>query len=835
MLGRFSFRVASFPFLTGHETWAYPCGNLDSMWHVRGLTRRPAFTLMAITVLAVGIGVNAVMFSITSSVLLHPVPWKQPDRLVLIQEAQRDSGDVLNPSTANYADLRDRNDVFDRMAASRFVYFNLSDSGAEPERVQDLRVTGEFFRLIGVEPVLGRLFLPAEEQPGGDHVVLLANGFWRRRYASDPAIVGRTIVLEGESCEVVGVLPQFPMFQVLSRELDIYTPLTLPPAKLSREDHSISIYARLRPGVSVKRAQSEIDAISLQLAAEQPTTNTGLSFQVTALADAFTKNRRPEIEFLMSAAGLVLLIACANIASLTLASTVSRQPELAVRVALGAGRLRIVRQLMSESLAITLTAAAAGLLVAGATLPLLNRSVSHTMLGRMTDFRIDAMVLAFTAGISIGGCLLFGLGPAIVSSRLQPHYLLLGAASRGVSGRSRMVRLLIACEMALATTVLTGAAVIASSTARLLAMDRGIDPRRVLIAQLWLPSSHYPGAAAERQFVDRLLDHVRSIPGVERASVVNYPPLGLLGTMVGVDIEGRPAQLRTPAVARFRIVDPEFFGTLRVPLVAGRPFTSNDDDPARGVAIVSESFAHQFFAGEDPIGRFVRPRFPGGDAFWYPDATNQPLRIVGIARNLREDGIDVGPASQFYLPYAQNPSRILHLLVRTQGAPLRWAPQVRSAVLDLDHEEPLFQIGAYRDILRQTFSRQIALGDLLSLAAALALILAVSAIYSLLAWAISRQGREIGIRKAVGAAPWQVVWFVARQVLGPALAGIVAGFGGALALHAALTKLVEGTDRLDYAALAMVSAALILAVLMAAAVPLRRALRIDPVTSLRFQ
>ena len=803
---------------------------------IRTLAANPAFTLTSIAVLAIGIGANSTMFSVVSTVLLHPVAWEDPGRLVMVQEVQRDSGDVMSASTANFVDLRDHNDVFERMAPSRFVYYNLSDTRAEPERVQGLRVTSDFFRLIGVKPAMGRLFAPAEEQPGGDRVVLLANGFWRRRYGSDPRIAGKTIVLEGEPHTVVGVLPEFPIFHVLNRALDLYTPLTLSAAALSREDHSITVYARLRPGVSLEMAQSEAESISRRLAGEYPKTNTGVSIKVTALLDAFTRSRRAELGFLMSAAAFVLLIACANIASLTLAWTLSRRRELAVRMALGARRLRIVRELMGESLLVSAAGAVLGLLLAAWATALLNRSLSYSLMGRIRDFQIGGEVLAFAAGSALFGCLLFGLGPAVLSSKFEVNCLLAGAGSKGASGRHGASRILIACEIALATMLLTGAAVVVRSTMRLVTMDRGIDSSRVLVGQLWLPPARYPTATAERQFVDRLLDRVRAVPGVERASAVNYPPLGLLGTVTPFDIEGRPSQIPGAAmITRFRVIEPEFFRALRLPVIAGRSFARDDADASGGVAIVSETFARRFFPGEDAIGKFVRPRFPGGDAFWYPAATSQPLRIVGIARDLREDGIDVGPLPQVYLPYAQNPSRILHLLVRTQGPPLHWAAGLRSAVLEIDRDEPLFEVRTYDDILQQTFSRQRAFGGILAAAAWLALILAVSGVYALLAWAVSRQDREIGIRKAIGAAPGDVAWFVAWQALGPAAVGLAAGFAGALALHGTLTKLVVGIDRMDYTAFAWSAAALLLAALSAGVVPLRRALRIDPAASLRME
>ena len=353
---------------------------------------------------------------------------------------------------------------------------------------------------------------------------------------------------------------------------------------------------------------------------------------------------------------------------------------------------------------------------------------------------------------------------------------------------------------------------------------------------MWMPPSRYAGAAAERQFVDRMLQRVRALPGIEGASVVNYPPLGIIGTVVNFELDERAAPAPSEeTITRFRTVDPDFFGTLRIPLVSGRPFSNGDADESKGVAIVSEAFARRFFPGEDPIGKRVRPRFPGGDAFWYPYSANLPLRIVGIARDLREDGIDVGIMPQMYLPFAQNPSRILHLLVRTHGAPLASVPAVRGAIGEVDRDEPIFDIKAYDEITRETFSSQSAFGAVLGTAAGLAMILAATGIYALLAWSVSRRTREIGIRMAIGASPSDVAWFTLRETLGPALAGAVVGIAGSLALYGILTRLVAGVQGLDVAAFASAPALLILIAMAASIIPLRRAIRVDPLTTLRFE
>ncbi len=803
---------------------------------VGSLAANPGFTLTVVAILALGIGANSTMFSVVNAALLRPIPWENPARLVaLVEVNHKQGGYESSPSTANYKDWREQSRIFERMAAFRAVHFNLADAHAEPERVPGMRVSADFFPLIGVKPALGRDFLPEDEQPGRDHVALLTRGLWQRRYGADPAIVGRAITVEGEPYTVIGVLPEFAMFRILNHTVDIYAPLALPSAALSREDHSISVYARLRPGVPVARAQSEMGTIARRLAAAYPQTNTDWTAKVMPLTEYFARRRRAMLEFLLAAAGFVLLIACANIASLTLARSVSCQKDLAIRMALGAGRMRIVRRLLAESLILALAGGMLGALLAAGSAAFLDRHVGTFELNRMSGFRIDATVFGLTVAISLAASVLFGVGPAIRASKFDVSGLRARASGRGSTGRRDAGNLLIAGEVALATMLLIGAAVAARSTLRLLRMDRGLDPHNVLTAQLWMPASRYETGEAERHFIDRVLERVRALPGLAGVSVANYPPLGILGTAVDFEIEGRPAPAPGERMtARFRIVDPDFFRTMRVPLVEGRAFETGDADEARGVAIVSEAFVRRFFPNEDALGKRIRPHFPGGDAFWYPRSANLPLRIVGIARDVLDSDIDARGTPQLYLPYAQNPSRITHLLVRTEGAPRDWVAAVRGAVLSIDPDEPVFDVKTLEEVTAQTFSPQATFGAMLTAAAGLPMLLAATGIYALLAWSVSRRTREIGIRMAIGAAPADVARMVLRQALQPAIAGIVAGAGGALALQAVLRARIQGGEGFDALAFGLPAAILALVSVAAGIVPAFRAVRVDPVAALRM-
>jgi putative ABC transport system permease protein len=382
--------------------------------------------------------------------------------------------------------------------------------------------------------------------------------------------------------------------------------------------------------------------------------------------------------------------------------------------------------------------------------------------------------------------------------------------------------------------LLIGAVVATRSTLRLLRMDRGLDPHNLLTAQLWMPASRYATGAAERHFVDEALERLRALPGVVGASVANYPPLGMIGTVVDFEIVGRPARADQPLIARFRIIDPEFFRTMRLPLVKGRAFETGDADEAHGVVIVSEAFARRFLPGEGALGKSLRPHFPGGDAYWYPRSANLPLRIVGIARDIHDSEM-AGDIPQMYLPYAQNPSRIMHLLVRTRGAPLNWATAVRGAIVAIDRDEPVFDVKTLEEVTAETFSAQSTFGALLSAAAGLALLLAATGIYALLAWSVSRRTREIGIRMAVGAAPGDVARMVLRQALQPAMTGVLFGAGGALALHAILRAQIEGVGRFDPIAFVLPAAILALVSMAASIAPAVRAVRVDPIAALRME
>ena len=648
--------------------------------------------------------------------------------------------------------------------------------------------------------------------------------------------MGRAITVEGESSIVIGVLPDFPMFHILNHPVDIYTPLALPSTSVSRADHSLGVYARLRAGTPVARAQSEMAGIASRLAAAYPETNTDWTVKVMPLAEYFSGSSSIMVEFLLAAAGFVLLIACANIASLTLARSTTRRKDLAIRMALGAGRLRIVRRLLAESLILALAGGALGALLAVGGSTLLDKTISTMELRRIGSFHIDLGVLGFTMAISLAASVLFGIGPAIRSSKFDPNSVLAQTSGRGSTGKRDAGTLLIVSEVALATMLLIGAAVATRSTLRLLRMDRGIDPHNVLTAQLWMPASRYPNSEAERHLLDEVLARLRALPGVVGASVANYPPLGIIGTVVTFQIQGRPAPAPGEATtARFRIIDTEFFNTMRVPLLKGRTFEMGDADEARGVAIISEAFARRFFPGEDPIGKYFRPHFPGGDAYWYPQSANLPMRIVGIARDVYDNDIDTSDTPQMYLPYRQDPSRIMHLLVRTQGAPLNWAVAVRSAILAVDRDEPLDDVKTLEEVTAETFSAQGSFGTMLSAAAGLAMLLAATGIYALLAWSVSRRTREIGIRIAIGATPADVASMVLRQAVHPAMAGIFVGAAGAWALQAILRARILGAEHFD--AIAFAAPAIILALVSMAAgiAPAFRAVRVDPIAALRME
>ena len=820
------------------------------------LLKRPGFTAAVVLVLASGIGANTALFSVVSAVLLRPVPWKDPERIVNVWETNLKRGeDNALVSAVNFLDWRDQNRVFEHVAGWRFLYLNLTGRD-EPVRVQGLTISPSYFPLLRVEAALGRTFLPGEEQPGHGKVVVLSYGLWQRRFGSDPGIIGQQIAVEGEPYTVVGVLPSdFRIFRVLNRELDIYIPLTLDHTQLRREgmtaetgtrsdsEQIMFVYARLKPGVSLEQAQAEMDTFYRRLEQEHPRANSGLGVKLVSLPVQWSEGFRPTLLMLLAAVGFVLLIACANAANLLLARTTVRQKEMAIRAALGASRLRLIRQLLTESLLMALLSGAAGLLLAHWGIDLLNGLIPYTAVNRADEFRLDVSVLGFNLMISLLTGVVFGLAPALRSSRLDLTESLKGEGGSAPSGArgGRLRNLLVISEITLAVVLLIGAGLMIRSVLRLHSVDRGLNTDKVLTMQVFLPRAKYPGGRQVASFYQRVLQRIQTLPGVESAGAITYPPLGLISPTVPFIIEGRTSPTPEEApVAQYAVISPEYFRAVGMPLLAGRQFTEQDADEARGVVVISASMAGRFWPDEDPVGKQIRAQFPEMRAYWVPESNNLPLTIVGVVGDVKQDGIMGVPQDelnlpQLYLPYLQNPSSIMHLIVRTSSDPMPWAAAVRREVYAVDNDQPVFDVKTMDEVAAESFSRPRVLTFLLGTFAALALVLAAAGIYGVMSYSITQRTHEIGIHMALGAGQRDVLKLIVRQGMTLTLTGVAVGLIAAFAVTRVMSSLLYGVGATDPITFMGVSVLLTGVAFVACYMPARKATKVDPMIALRHE
>ena len=574
----------------------------DARYGARMLRRNPSFVAVVTLTLALGIGANTAIFSVVNSVLLKPLPFKDPNRLVIIWENDTKNRATNSPvSLSDFVDWKDQTGAFEQIAAWRFLYFNLSGRD-EPERVQGLTVSASFLPLLGAQVQLGRTFLPEEEQIGRDKVVVLSDPLWRRRFGEDPSLVGQKIDIEGEPHTVVGILaPSFHIFRVLNRPLDIYVPLTFDRSRLNRRDHDIFVYARLKPAVTLDQAQSEMDVLYRRLEQEYPQTNSSRGARVVSMSEGFAGDIRPTLLLLLFAAGFVLLIACANVGNLALARAVARQREMAVRASLGASPWRLLRQVLTENLLLALLGGAAGAVVAFWGIRILNDLVPYQAVRRLHDFGLDTRVLGFTLVISLLSGVLCSIAPALRFARLKDLLKEAGRSSTVGLRTPRMASLLVISEVALAAALLCCAVLLLRSSLVLHGMPRGFNPDNVLTTQVWLPRAKYSNGHQVATFYRDVLQRIERLPGVESASAVNFPPLAIQYTTVSFTIDGHiPSPPDEELNARCSVISPEYFRTMNIPLLSGRPFNDRDADETHGVAIISASMARRFWPDSDP-------------------------------------------------------------------------------------------------------------------------------------------------------------------------------------------------------------------------------------------
>ena len=813
----------------------------DVRFALRGLRGSPGFTLAAVLCLALGIGANTAVFSVLHGVLLRPLPFEDPERLVLIWGRNLSQDLPEMPSSgAEFLDYRDRSTSFTDVAAVINRYINLTGSGVPPERLVAARVSASLFPLLGVEAAHGRTFLAEEDRLGNENVVLLSHGLWRRRFGGDPGIVGQKLLLSEEPYEVVGVLPPEFRFKVGMFDYDIFIPVAINLEKLPPRDfRGLTVVARLKPGVALERAQSEMDALAARFRAEYPEIYAaggqgpgagegGWGIHLVPLHEQMVGDIRPALALLMGTVGLVLLIACANVANLLLARATARQKEVSIRAALGASRGGLLRQFLTESVLLGLLGGALGLLLAYwglKGLVLLNPGD----IPRLDEVRIAPAVLGFTALVSLLTGLLFGLVPAVKAFKPDLQATLKeGGKTSGQGGGSDRVRgALVVAEVAIALVVLAGAGLLMRSLWRLQEVDLGFRTERVLTLQLYLSPTRYGDPAARAAYIQRLVESLRRVPGVEAAGAVSGLPLSEVQALIDAVPEGLVLRAgEASPVVDWRPAGPDYFRAMGIPLRQGRAFTDSDHAQAAPVAIVDESYARRYWPGQSALGRRVRV------------ATNQPgaeawRTVVGVTGTVRALGLEGEAREQVYTPIAQSPSAYVAVALRTRVPPESVAGSVRQAIWSVDPDQPVEKVMPMADIVADSSAGRRSYAFLLGVFAAVALLLAAIGVYGIMAYSVAQRHQEIGIRMALGARPADVLGMIVRQGMKLAALGLL--FGGLLyfASRRWVEGLLYGVAATDVATLLGVALLLAGVILLASYVPARRASRVNPMVTFR--
>ncbi|MEJ7576824.1 MAG: ABC transporter permease [Pyrinomonadaceae bacterium] len=803
----------------------------DIRFGVRMLLKNPGFTFVAVLALALGIGANTAIFSIVNAVLLRPLPYGEPGKLVMVWMDNRAMGNKEDiHSYPNFVDYRDQNKVFETMAAYRNSSANLTGTG-EPERILGAAATASFFNVMRVAPALGRVFTAEEDAQGRDRVIVLGHGLWQRRFGGDKGIVGKEISLNGANRTVLGVMP--PDFKFPAKETDYWVPLAPPPAMMEqRQAYWLNIIGRLRPGVTFEGARAEMETIAKRLEAQYPEVNENFGVNLVTLQDQTVGQVRPALLILLGAVLFVLLIACANVANLLLSRASAREREFAIRTAMGAGRGRIVRQLLIESLLLAALSAVLGVLLAVWGLDALKYVLPGDM-PRLDQIGVDGRVLAFTLGVSCLTAFLFGLAPAIHASNPNLNETLKEGGRSGSHGvRSRQVRrLLVVSEVALAIMLLVGAGLLIKSFNRLQSIDLGFRTDRLLTMRLQLPATKYREEAQLRAFHRQLQERLDNTPGVESVGATTSIFLSKTPNSGVFNIEGRPTPRAGERVeVTVDVVSPNYHQVMGTPLVKGRAFTEQDAETAPMVVIINETFARRFFPVEDPTGK----RINYGDE---TDQTRNPWRtIVGVVADTRRNGFDAEPRPESYVPLAQAPPNVLTYIVRSTSAdPSVLTASVRNAVREIDPDQPVFDIKTINSLVSDKIAQRRLNTILLGVFAAVALILASVGIFGVMNYTVTQRTHEIGIRLALGAQKADVVKMVVGQGMMLALIGVGVGLFGAFVVTRLMASLLYGvsaTDPIVFAAVALLLAAV---AVLACYIPARRAMRVDPMIALRYE
>jgi putative ABC transport system permease protein len=795
------------------------------------LAKNPGFTIVAVTALALGIGANTAIFSVVNSVLLRPLPFKDPNQLVMVWEEATHLGFPKNtPSPANFLDWQRQNSVFAGMSAMAPASFNLTGNG-EPERLDGRRVSANLFQLLGVQPQIGRGFRPEEDAPG-TRVAILSYALWQRRFGADPQVIGRAVDLNGESYTVVGVMPAaMELPKMTDWHEQLWVPLAFPSQEAaSRGNHYLEVIARLKPAVTLQQARAEMKTIAARLAQQYPEENLRIGATVNPLHEEFVGEIRPALLVLLGAVAFVLLIACANVANLLLARAAVRQKEISLRLALGATRSRLVRQFLTESLLLAAGGCGVGLLLAVLGLDLLEKFIPATI--ALSDgIAIDGKVLGFTAFVGLLTGLAFGLAPAAQVARFNLNENLKEGgrdASAGHQG-NRLRSLLVIGEVAVSFLLLIGAGLLINSFIHLRNLDPGFNPDHLLTTKVQLSETKYATKEKRAAFFQEVVRRVQSLPGVQSVGVGNNLPFTYDGDSMPIGVEGRPdppPDQRLDVV--LRVVGPGYFRTMQIPLVKGRDFTEDDRDDDARVVVISEKTAARYWPGQDPIGKRLKPGSLSGDSPW--------RTVIGVVKDVRQNDFIAAPKAQMYWSYHQvrdfPPNA---LVIRTQVAPLSLAASVRDAIWSVDKDQPVSEVRTMSEIVSQAIARQRFSMLLLGLFAGLALLLAAVGIYGVMSYTVAQRTREIGIRMALGAQRGDVLRLALGQGLRLVSLGLVIGLAAAFVLTRVMASLLFGVGPTDSTTFITISVVLMSVAALASYIPALRATKVDPMFALRYQ
>ena len=826
--------TADLPFLGGQERVVMRNLFSDLKLGFRILLRNPGFSVTVILLLALGIGANTAIFSVVDAVLLRPLPYQDPSRIMQIWHvppAKSFPGlSLFSVSPANYLDWRSMNHSFEDMAAFGGARFNVGGK-ERPESIQAAPVAPGFFSILRVQPILGRGFTPDDDRPGHGHVVVLGNTLWRERYGADPAVIGQKIVLDGEPYTILGVMP--PKFKYPSWA-QLWTPLAWTDEKRAvRGNHNYLVIGRLKPGIDIRAAQAELSAISTRLEQLYPEDDKGWGAKILTLREQTVGDVRPALLLLLGAVGFVLLIACANVANLVLGKILARKKEIAIRSALGATRFAILRQVLAETVLLSLAGGALGLFLASFGTKLIVKFLADR-LPRFAEITLDGSVLAFTAFLALFSGVLAGILPALRFTKADVNEALKQGQNRGSSDSGSKTRgLLVVSEVALSLVLLVGAGLMVRTLYQLSNVRPGFDANGQLTMTVSIPSNKFTTPVAYIAFFERVLEQVRATPGVDSAAVIDDLPMGDGGSHQPVSIEGQPVvPMADQPEVDVRLISPGYLRTMRIPLLSGRDLTDSDVAGRTPTVLISESMAKRFWPNENPLGKHLTMTF-------YPGVARE---IVGVVGNVKLDSLDeTRPTETIYWPLDQTfappgePWRSfpMSLTVRTSIDPMSAVSAVTAAVHQVDPETPVTEVLTMNQLISNSLSPQRSNMLLLAAFAGLALVLTAVAIYSVLSYAVRRRVREIGIRMALGASHADVLKMVLADGMKPILLGVGIGFAVALALGRVVSSLIYGVRPTDPLTFATVASLLIAVGVLATIVPAYRATRVEPVRTLR--